>query len=412
MKVGLFNYSDNSGGAARATYRIHQSLLNEGCNSILYVNKKTIKENSIKTSPYIIDKRFYTVKTHLISKFIKIIKPKVKTYNSLSILPSSWPKFINDSDIDLVHLNWINAEMMSIEDISKIKKPMIWTFHDMWPFLGSQHLSNNSRFTGNKNFKNKTLIEKILNFDDWTYFRKKKNWINPIQIITPSSWLGSCVKQSEIMENWPVETIPHPIDVDFWSPDIKEKSRKLLGIDNDKVVLLYGADGGVKSYNKGFDLLLKSLEKIKHHHKDLILCIFGQDVKIETNMNFTVINLGKIIKDEKMRQIYNASDLCVVPSRQEAFCQVALEAQSCGIPVLAFSVGGLKDILEHKTTGYLIEPFNTESFALSIKNFIENNKNNLSIKTNARKRVETLFSMSSVAKKYIKIYRKVLNLDN
>ena len=50
MKVGLFNYSDNSGGAARATYRIHQSLLNEGCNSILYVNKKTIKENSIKTS--------------------------------------------------------------------------------------------------------------------------------------------------------------------------------------------------------------------------------------------------------------------------------------------------------------------------------------------------------------------------
>ena len=214
------------------------------------------------------------------------------------------------------------------------------------------------------------------------------------------------------MENWPVETIPHPIDVDFWSPDIKEKSRKLLGIDNDKVVLLYGADGGVKSYNKGFDLLLKSLEKIKHHHKDLILCIFGQDVKIETNMNFTVINLGKIIKDEKMRQIYNASDLCVVPSRQEAFCQVALEAQSCGIPVLAFSVGGLKDILEHKTTGYLIEPFNTESFALSIKNFIENNKNNLSIKTNARKRVETLFSMSSVAKKYIKIYRKVLNLDN
>ena len=110
----------------------------------------------------------------VISKFIKIIKPKVKTYNSLSILPSSWPKFINDSDIDLVHLNWINAEMMSIEDISKIKKPMIWTFHDMWPFLGSQHLSNNSRFTGNKNFKNKTLIEKILNFDDWTYFRKKK----------------------------------------------------------------------------------------------------------------------------------------------------------------------------------------------------------------------------------------------
>ena len=412
MKIGLFNYSDNLGGAARATYRVHQSLLQEKCNSSLYVNKKTINDKSIKTSPYIINKNFHTLRTNLISKLIKITNPKIKSYNSLSILPSSWPKFINNSDIDLVHLNWINAEMMSIEDITKIQKPMIWTFHDMWPFLGSLHLSDDEKFTRNTNFTNKKFLDKISNLDEWTYFRKKKNWKNPIQIITPSSWLENCVKQSEIMKNWPLETIPHPIDIDFWKPNNKEISRKILGINNQKTILVYGADGGIKSYNKGFDLLLKSLQKIKHHHKDLILCIFGEEGQINTQLDFQVINYGKITDDKKIREIYNASDLCVVPSRKESFCQVALEAQSCGVPVLAFSIGGLKDILINKITGYLIKPYDLDSFASTINKFIENKKDHSVLKVNARKRVETFFSMSSVAKKYINIYRKILKLDN
>ena len=410
MKIGLFNYSDNLGGAARATFRIHKSLLNEGYNSTLYVNKKNTKDNSIKTSPYMIDKNFYNIRTNLISKFVKVTNPRIKSYNSPSILPSSWPKFINNSDIDLVHLNWINAEMMSIEDIAKIKKPMIWTFHDMWPFLGSQHLSNNDKYIDLKNFENKNFLDKIFNLNEWTYFRKKKNWINPIQIVTPSQWLADCVKQSELMNSWPVETVPHPIDIDFWKPDAEENSRELLGINSDKIILVYGADGGIESFNKGFDLLLKSLEKLEDHHKDLVLCIFGNETDIKLKLNYTVINFGKITEDKKLRQIYRAADLCVVPSRKESFCQVALEAQSCGTPVIAFSVGGLKDIIEHNITGYLIKPFDIEFFSMSIKNFINNKKKIFIIKNNARKRVERLFSMSSVAKKYINIYKKILKV--
>jgi len=101
-----------------------------------------------------------------------------------------------------------------------------------------------------------------------------------------------------------------------------------------------------------------------------------------------------------------------VPSRKESFCQVALEAQSCGVPVLAFSIGGLKDILINKITGYLIKPYDLDSFASTINKFIENKKDHSVLKVNARKRVETFFSMSSVAKKYINIYRKILKLDN
>ena len=175
MKIGLFNYSDNSGGAARATYRIHKSLLKQGYNSTLYVNNKFLKDSSVKNIPYILDRNLYKIRTNLISKFIKITNPGIKSYYSLSLLSSNWPKFINDSDLDLVHLNWLNGEMMSIEDIAKITKPIVWTFHDMWPFLGSEHLSNNFNSLDFKNFEEKNFIYKIRHLNEWTYFRKKKS---------------------------------------------------------------------------------------------------------------------------------------------------------------------------------------------------------------------------------------------
>ena len=48
--------------------------------------------------------------------------------------PSFWPKLINSSDYDVVNLHWVNGEMLSVKDISKIKKPIVWTLHDMWAF--------------------------------------------------------------------------------------------------------------------------------------------------------------------------------------------------------------------------------------------------------------------------------------
>ena len=43
--------------------------------------------------------------------------------------------------------------------------------------------------------------------------RKVKYFKKPLQIISPSNWMTNCVKKSFIMKNWPIETIPHPIDV-------------------------------------------------------------------------------------------------------------------------------------------------------------------------------------------------------
>ena len=124
MRLGIFNYSDNSGGAARASYRIHQSLLDEGVTSSFYVSKKTLSNSSIKLNPYFIEKYLLSIRQKTSSLLLKTLISNSEDYRSLSLMPSMWPSFINKSDLDIVHLNWINAEMMSVSDIKKILKPI------------------------------------------------------------------------------------------------------------------------------------------------------------------------------------------------------------------------------------------------------------------------------------------------
>ena len=80
------------------------------------------------------------------NSLINIIFSKIFGNLSFNYIPSTILKKINKSDADIIHLHWINAEMISVKQISKINKPIIWTFHDMWPFCGIEHYTFNDYY--------------------------------------------------------------------------------------------------------------------------------------------------------------------------------------------------------------------------------------------------------------------------
>ena len=340
----------------------------------------------------------------------KILNTKNKNIHSLSILPSNYVKHINNSNADIVHLHWIQNEMLSIEDISKIKKPIVWTLHDMWAFCGAEHYTNNNRWQKGYNYNNRPTFKIGFDLNKWTWKRKKKSWRNSIQIITPSNWLANCARQSKLMSNWQISVIPYPIKTDIFKPLNKKNVRKQLNLSTNKSIILFNALRGQRDHRKGFDLLVKALNHFKNNQKSksFELVVVGQSKpKSPLNLSFSINYMGHIYDDLSLNLIYNLADVVIIPSRQDNLPLVALEAQACGIPVVSFNVGGLSDIIDHKKTGFLAKAFDTKDLANGIKFFLDQRESKI-LRKRIRKKMLEQYSFSTVAEKYKLIYKKIL----
>ena len=125
------------------------------------------------------------------------------------------------------------------------------------------------------------------------------------------------------------------------------------------------------------------------------------------NLDYPIHYLGHLNDDKDLCSVYNSVDALVIPSRQDNLPNMGVEAQACGIPVIAFNIGGLPDIVEHKKTGYLAEPFNTEDLANGIM-FIIDQRKTKQLANNARERAIKKFSEKRISEAYLKIYEKLL----
>ncbi len=180
-----------------------------------------------------------------------------------------------------------------------------------------------------------------------------------------------------------------------------------MGLPQDVPLLLFGAGGG-KDPNKGFDLLLAALAQMRMtpNLRDLQLVVFGQSApQSPIQLGFPVHYTGHLHDDLTLRTLYSAADVLVVPSRQEAFCQTASEAHSCGSPVVAFNTSGLRDIVDDRVTGALAEPFEPASFSAAIRWVLDDPARLRGLGCAARERAERLWAPDRVAKLYQNVYK-------
>jgi len=413
MKVLIISKQDIQGGAFIAAYRAHNALRKNGVDSFMWVDNKISDDWTVEGPPTKISKLLADLRLRprlIIHSLVKLLKTNKKIIHSPSVLPSTWVKRINESDADIVNLHWIQNEMLSIKDINKIKKPIVWTLNDMWAFCGAEHYTNDNRWREGYNFNNRPSYESGFDLNRWTWKHKQKHWKNPMQIITTSKWLSNCVKESKLMSHWPVSVVGNPICTESFKPMDKKIARTKLNLPNNVPLILFGAMGGKKDPRKGFDLLIASLKYLKDDPKAKRpeLVIFGQNKpKSPPNLGFPIHYLGHLNNDVSLQLAYNAADVMVVPSIQEAFGQTASESMACGTPVVAFGATGLLDIVDHRVNGYLAKPFDTNDLAQGI-NWVLNNENYSELCKNARDKVLKEFDNKIVAKKYIAVFEKIL----
>jgi len=227
IKILFLNYSDTYGGAARAAYRLFQSLRESGFSvKMLVRDKQTNDPDVISCTDF--ERRNLLGK---IDKFIwkirnRIRKQKWKKYpdrenvflndlDSISLL-----RAIRYIDFDILHLHFVANRFLDLHELIKINKPIVWTLHDCWAFTGICHYFDNcNRY---ENWCGKCPKLKSENSNDFT---KKiliiKNKIYKqcnLNIITPSKWLGNSALISNLLKDKTVLTIPNCINTDIYRP--------------------------------------------------------------------------------------------------------------------------------------------------------------------------------------------------
>jgi len=405
MKVIHLSYSDIAGGAARAAYRIHQSLRFSDIDSRMRVVEASSGNCTVDAPSTTREKQMFALRRKVGSQWRRVMKTDNPIEHSPACLPSRWSRWLTRSNVDLVHLHWINYEMMSIADIGRLTQPTVWTLHDMWGFCGAEHYADDFRWRDGYLRGNRPAHESGFDLNRWTWRRKKKYWRRPFPLVAASRWMGQCVHQSALMREWPVTVIPYPIDTQVWQPVDRRVARQLLNLPLDARLVLFGAIGGEQDPRKGFDLLREALLRLRGRVERLELAVFGQSTPMKPlDLGFPLHYTGHLHDDVSLRLLYSAADAVVVPSRLEAFGQTASEAHACGTPVVAFAIGGLTDIVEHRRTGYLADAFDVEELAAGIEWVLENDEQHQRLRSAARERACALWSPEVVAKQYLQVY--------
>jgi len=413
MKVLIVNTSDIQGGAARAAYRLHRSLLEAGINSkMLLQNKKSDDYTIISFVDNKIQKGINLLRPTIDQIPVKFYKNRTKTLFSPSWLGfNNVIKKIKEINPDIVHIHWICGGMIKIEDLVKIKKPIVWSLHDMWAFTGGCHYDEECRKYLNSCERCKVLgSSKDKDLSRWIWKRKQKTFSKMDNLIINglSKWIMNCSKESSLFKGKMHINLPNPINTNTFKPFDKEKARELWNVPKDKKLILFGAIGATSDPRKGFKELSEALKML--NLKDIEFVVFGSSKPQNApDFKFKTHYVGHLHDDISLVTLYSAVDVMIVPSLQENLSNAIMESLSCATPVVAFNVGGNSDMIEHKINGYLAKPFQAQDLADGIEWVLNlNEKEYNQLCKNAREKVLKEFDSKVVAEKYIKLYKELI----
>lgn len=405
MNVLHLNQSDISGGAAIAGYRLHLGLLDQGIISKLLVGRVETNDSNVSPSP-----RRYRLENQLKRLTSPLGLNHINYVGSFGI--PNHPFFQESTIVNFHNLHTPGFNYLSIPKMTQ-QKPAVFTLHDMWSFTGhcaySYDCSRWKTGCGKCPYPQEyPSVQRDMTVWEW----KIKDWVYnhaDLTIITPSSWLNWQAKES-MLKRFPIHHIPYGIDTDIYRPHDKEFCQSVLGIPENKKVLLFSAFN-LKQKRKGGDLLIKSLKKLPESLKqECILLTFGKSsIEITSAVDIPLIHLGFVSSDRIKAIAYSASDLFILPTRADNLPLVLQESMACGTPMVSFDVGGVSDAVRPEVTGYLAKAEDHQDMCHGIVQLLDDDELRSTMSTKCREIAVREYSLEIQAQRYVSVYKDILS---
>jgi glycosyltransferase involved in cell wall biosynthesis len=413
MKVLHLTWSDRHGGAGRAASRLNSALQQTEIKSAMLSAAGHLDEEGRWHPITAMDQLLTRASARLDQVPLVKYPRREKTLFSPAWAPDRLASRLRFNDADVFHLHWINNGFIRIETLCSLRKPIVWTFHDMWPVTGGCHYSSGCQKFAESCGECPRLHSHRTNDLSLSTFLRKKAVSSQcrINVVTPSRWLADVASSSELMRDQKISTIPNSIDTDAFVPLDKGVSRAEFGLPQDSTILLFGALTGDGDTRKGFHFMLPLLARLAEEYprKKIHLAILGMTTPPNAqDFMFPTTYLGILRDDQMIARAYSSADVLVVPSIEDNLPNSVMEAGSCGIPSVAFRAGGLPDMIEHMQSGYLAQPFEVQDLAAGVSLLIREPQRASQAGAFARKHVVGNYSYGVVARQHADLYSGLL----
>lgn len=396
MKVLQINTTVNSGSTGRIAEDIGKILIQKGHESIIAYGRGNMPSISRKIK---IGNDF-DVKCH-------VLKTRLFDLHGFGSIKSTrlFIKIIKQINPDVVHLHNIHGYYINIEllfnYLKEANKPVIWTFHDCWPFTG-----HCSYFDGVNCFKWKTECETCPNINGYprswvdnsraNFYRKKTIFsdMEKLTLITPSHWLSNHIKNS-FLKNYPVKVIHNGVDLDIFKPNSSMDIFRYYRLQSDNFVL---GVANIWSERKGLNDFIKLREILPNN---ILIVLVGLKKLQIKNLPKGIFGIARTDNIHQLASLYSSAKVFVNPTYVDNFPTTNIEALASGTPVVTYNTGGSPEAVDNNT-GFVVEKGNIKMFSTAIKKIIFNEKHNYS--QLCRERAQRLFNKETQFSQYIKVY--------
>jgi len=397
MRILQINTTINTGSTGRIAEDIGQLLIKKGHQSFIAFGRDENRNSSSSKIKIGSKKDFYS----------HILLTRIWDKHGFGSLNET-KKFLEKISLiqpDIIHLHNIHGYFIHVgilfQFLKELNKPIVWTFHDCWPFTG--HCAYFERVNCQKwqtqcqqcplthEYPKSLIIDN--SFNNFNDKKKAFTGLKDLHIITPSKWLSALVKKS-FLKKYPVEVINNGIDLNTFRPiknHLKSKKPIILGV------------ASTWSESKGLLDFVNLQKRLLDEVEIVLIGLSKQQIK---NLPIGIKGIERTESIEELAEWYNKASVFINPTYADNFPTTNIEALACGTPVITYNTGGSPEVIDINT-GAVVEKGDIDGLTNAIKRILKKDLN--MVAQNCRKRAETYFNKEERFQDYLDLYNSVLN---
>ena len=404
MKILHFSKYDRKGGAALAAFSSVSAQREAGADALLYVGSRE-RDDAFVHGPEGLAKRRSFVNFVVERLPFRLARHSRFDTRSLGLAGLDTPAIAAALGADIVMLHNIDG-LVRIADLARFHCPIVWRTHDMWAMCGTEHYVADSA-----PFRTVDLAAIPTRLSRNAFRRKRRAYaaVPSLTVCAPSDWLRDEMAASALLGSRRAVTIPNGIDTQAFALIERGEARRRLGLPEGPPLVLFGSAGGADDPRKGFDLLVAAIRAAAPALGAIgaeLIAFGGGAIK---PLPLPVHDLGRISDQQTLRALYAAADVAVVPSRLENLSLTVLESLACGTPVIAFSIGGMPDMIAPGANGWLVPPFDTDRLGDALAAGLAASRADPDMTARCRASVEGRFDRASEAAAMLALFDELVS---